>query len=217
MPIIARHNQTYRSEGHIPSEDWPADCRVQWGGSGLVLKSGGGSYGTAFFEAFPSEGGFFRGEGETLAAAEADCLEKYLRYTRCDHLWGRGTYTNGGAICRRCRAFMTRFKPIPRLGKHLDPISVMELDLAMDGACRPGPRADPARDRYARRLFLRLARAGIRLPDPDEAGPDYAAACLDVILSWYCENRSEVDLGAGGGIAGLFDQLALRRLEREAA
>lgn len=215
MPIIARHNQTYRSEGHVPSEGWPADCRVQWGGSGLVLERGGGAYGTAFFEAFPSEGGFFRGEGETLATAESDCLEKYRRFTRCDHLWGRGTYTNGGAICRRCRAFMTRFKPIPRLGKHLDPISVMELDLAMDGACRPGPRPGPAGDRYARRLALRLARAGIRLPDSDHA--EYREACRDAVLSWYRQNRDRTDRGETSGMAGLFDTLALRRLEAEAA
>ncbi len=170
---------------------------------------------TAFFEAFPSEGGFFRGEGETLVAAEADCLEKYRRFTACDHLWGRGTYTNGGAICRRCRAFMTRFHPIPRLGKHLDPISVMELDLAMDGACRPGRRPDPAGDRYARRLSLRLARAGIRLPDHNN--PHYPEACRDAVLCWYRENRDRTDRGETSGMAGLFDTLALRRLEAEAA
>lgn len=215
MPIIARHNQTYRSEGHSPSPDWPEDCRVQWGGSGLVFRREGGAYGTAFFEAFPSEGGFFRSEGETLVAAEADCLGKYRRFTACDHLWGRGTYTNGGAICRRCRAFMTRFHPIPRLGKHLDPISVMELGLAMDGACRPGRRPDPAGDRYARRLSLRLARAGIRLPDHDH--PHYPEACRDAVLCWYRENRGRTDLGESSGMAGLFDTLALRRLEAEAA
>lgn len=214
MPVIASHNRSYRSEGHAPSPDWPEDCRVQWGGSGLVIRREGGAYGTAFFEAFPSEGGFFRGEGETLAAAEADCLERYRRFTRCDHLWGRGTYTNGGAICRRC-AFMTRFHPIPRLGKHLDPISVMELDLAMNGACRPCPRPDPAGDRYARRLTLRLARAGIRLPDHDQA--DYPEACRDVVLTWYRENRDRTFRGEISGMAGLFDTLSLRRLEAEAA
>jgi hypothetical protein len=181
----------------------------------LVIRREGGAYGTAFFEAFPAEGGFFRGEGSDLAAAEADCLSKYEKFTRCDHLWGRGTYTNGGAICHRCRAFMTRFHPIPRLGKHLDPISVMELDLAMDGACRPVRRPDPSGDRYARRLSLRLARAGIRLPDPDHA--DYPEACRSAVLSWYRDNRDLTDTGETSGMAGLFDTLALRRLEAETA
>jgi hypothetical protein len=210
VPIIASHNRTYRSEGHTPSPDWPQDCHVQWGGSGLVLRADGGAYGTAFFEAFPAEGGFFRGEGASIAAAEADCLAKYRRFTRCDHLWGRGKYTNGGAICRRCGAFMTRFRPIPRLGAFRDPLSVTELDLAMDGYCRPDPS-----DRFQNRLRLRLARAGIRIPDPDRT--DHAAACRAAVLLWYRENRDRVGRGESLGLEGLFDQLALRRLEQEVA
>lgn len=215
MPVVARHNQTYRSEGHTPSRDWPEDCKVQWGGSGLVIKQDGGAYGTAFFEAFPAQGGFFRGEGEDLATAEADCLEKYLRFTRCDHLWGRGKYTNGGAICRRCGAFMTRFHPIPRLGSFRDPITASELDLAMDGLCRPSRGGRARSDRFLRRIGLRLARAGIRLPDPYRAAPDYAAACRAAVLSWYCENRNIISSGGEMGLAGLFDRLALRRLDGE--
>ena len=210
MPIIASHNRTYRSEGHVPSETWPEDCEVQWGGSGLVIRRDGGAYGTAFFEAFPSGGGFFRGEGPDIAAAEADCLGKYLRFSRCDHLWGRGRYTNGGAICRRCGAFMTLFRPIPRLGAFRDPISVTELDLAMDGYCRPNPA-----DRFQTRLWLRLTRAGIRLPEPGRT--DYGSACREAVLSWYRENRSRVRREGDGGMSGLFDALALRRLEAESA
>jgi len=215
MPIIASHNQTYRTEGHTPSPDWPADCRVQWGGSGLVLRRGGGAYGTAFFEAFPTEGGFFRGEGADIATAEADCLVRYQRFALCDHLWGRGKYINGGAICRRCGAFMTRFHDIPRLGKHLDPISVIELNLAMNGACNPGPRPDTRSEKYARRLWLRLARAGIRLPNP--ATQDYESACREAVLFWFRDNRSRTDLGETDGMAGLFDRLSLRRIEAEVA
>jgi hypothetical protein len=211
MPIIASHNQTYRSEGHTPSDDWPEDCQVQWGGSGLVLKGDGGAYGTAFFEAFPAGGGFFRGEGADLEAAEADCLAKYVRFTRCDHLWGRGKYTNGGAICRRCGSFMTRFRPITRLGAWRDPITLSELSFAMDGLCRPD-RAD----RFQTRLRLRLSRAGIKLPDPDLERRDYAEACEAAILSWYRENRSAVSEASDTGLSGLFDRLALRQLEREA-
>ena len=210
MPIVASHNRTYRAEGHAPSAAWPQDCQVQWGGSGLVLKGDGGAYGTAFFEAFPAGGGFFRGEGPTIAAAETDCLAKYLRFSRCDHLWGRGKYTNGGAVCRRCGAFMTRFRPIPRLGAFRDPLSVTELDLAMDGYCRPD-----SRDRFQSRLRLRLTRAGIRLPDPDRT--DYAAACRAAVLSWYRDNRDRVRRDGTSGMNGLFDALALRRLEAEAA
>ena len=210
MPIIASHNRTWRPEGHVPSPNWPEDCHVQWGGSGLVLKKDGDAYATAFFEAFPVGGGFFRGEGASIAAAEADCLEKYDRFSRCAHIWGRGRYTNGGAICRRCGAFMTRFRPIPRLGAFRDPISATELDLAMDGYCRRDPK-----DRFQTRLWLRLTRAGIRLPDPDRA--DYGSSCRDAVLFWYRENQNWVHHEGGGGISGLFDRLALRRLEAEAA
>ena len=211
MPIIASHNQTYRSEGHTPSDDWPEDCHVQWGGSGIVLKGDGGAYGTAFFEAFPAGGGFFRGEGADLAAAEADCLAKYERFTRCDHLWGRGKYTNGGAICRRCGSFMTRFRPVTRLGSWRDPITLSELSLAMDGLCRPDRS-----DRFQTRLRLRLSRAGIKLPDPALDRRDYAAACEAAILSWYREHRTSVSSACEAGIEGLFDRLVLRQLEREA-
>lgn len=210
MPIIASHNRTYRSEGHVPSGAWPEDCEVQWGGSGLVIKRDGGAYGTAFFEAFPAGGGFFRGEGSDLAAAEAACLAKYLRFTGCEHLWGRRGYTNGGAVCRRCGAFMTRFRPIPRLGAFRDPLSATELDLAMDGYCRPDRS-----DRFQARIRLRLARAGIRLPDPGAA--DFGAACREAVLRWYRENRDRVLRDETGGMGALFDGLALRRLEAEAS
>lgn len=208
MPIVAKHNREYRSKGHIPSGEWPDDCYVQWGNSGLVLKEKGESYLTAFFEAFPKEGGFFRGEGPTLPDAEADCLGKYQRFNRCTHLWGRGTYTNGGAICRKCGAFMTRFSPIPRLGSFRDPISAMDLDLAMKGYCRKN-----VNDNFERRLWLRLTRVGIKLPDPDLE--DYADACRISISNWYRQNRNQVDHENSGGLNGMFEALALRNLERE--
>lgn len=64
MPVIADHLQpgSWRyeldqklggdREGYVPSETWPEDCMVQWGGGGVVF-TGKGSYRTAFFEAFP--------------------------------------------------------------------------------------------------------------------------------------------------------------------
>jgi hypothetical protein len=220
MPIVAPHNRTYRSEGHVASGDWPEDCHVQWGGSGLVLTHTTGAYGTAFFEAFPAGGGFFRGEGPDIASAEADCLSRYTRFTGCAHLWGRGGYTNGGAICRHCKAFMVRFREITRLGALRDPISVIELETAMGGMCRPGPTDDAGARKRQRRRHLRLARAGIRLPDPDLSGPEdetYEAACREAVLTWYRKNRSRVQSDTSFGLAGLFDRFALRRLQAEAA
>jgi len=68
MPFIASQHRFKDSE-HKPRSDWPDDCTVQWGGRGLVL-SKKGSYSTAFFEAFPKDGGSIRGEGSDLKAAE---------------------------------------------------------------------------------------------------------------------------------------------------
>jgi hypothetical protein len=109
-----------------PSCAWPEDCRVQWG-HGIVPA-------TPFFEAFPA-GSFIRGEGATIAEAEAKAFADYQRTIGCDHVWGRHrpgtttTYTNGAAFCRKCGGFKASMVPPLRAsGWWRKPLSRMERD-----------------------------------------------------------------------------------------
>lgn len=85
---------------------WPEDCLVQCGGKGIVLTTAG-SYRTAFFEAFPRDPDtFLRGEGATIAEAEANAWAKFERIRGCaGHEFERGRYRNGAGICRHCKLF----------------------------------------------------------------------------------------------------------------
>lgn len=77
---------------------------VQGGTSGLVISSRG-NYQTAFVECFPS-GSFIRGEGETLAEADAACFAKLQAYLGCPrHEWEARGYRNGGGFCKHCGQF----------------------------------------------------------------------------------------------------------------
>lgn len=224
MPVIADQNFSWKNADHRVAADWPDDCTVQWGDRGVVMK-GSESYRTAFFEAFPREGGFFRGEGGTIFEAEANCFEKFRRFNACDHRWGRRNYTNGGAICYRCGAFKSVFKPIPRLGKAMEPLSIMELDSAMSGFLRPLPREDARMARHRRWTILRLRLFGVALPEtPGSPQPDayllnedndpYITACRRAVIDWYRENRDKVDRCASTGMAGVFDRLAEKNLDQ---
>jgi hypothetical protein len=110
MPIIASHCQPggwrFKGEPYTPTAPWPEDTFVQWGSSGLVI-SRRGNYRTAFFEAFPEEPPtFIRGEGATVAEAEAAAFAKLQSYLACPgHEFERHGYTNGSGICRHCRLF----------------------------------------------------------------------------------------------------------------
>jgi hypothetical protein len=227
MPIIAPHHHhkhpLSKDVEYTPSDEWPDDCYVQWGGGGVVL-SNKGNYRTAFFEAFPEGPGFFRGEGATIAEAEKDCLDRYIRFTQCDHIWGRGRYLNGGATCRKCGAFASVMNPVTELGAYRKPISASELRIAAMGGLRPSKDEttnDASKIRYERRLFLRLRRAGIDLPEAtaapqtaflDDNADPYLVACRAVICDWYRENY--IDTPDEGGIAGIFSDLDHRYMER---
>lgn len=92
---------------------WPEETFLQGGKSGLVLRrtERGGSYTTAFVEAgLPGQNTFIRGEGETLAEAEADAWDKYQRWLNCDGSgqhgpWEARGYENGSGFCLRCGAW----------------------------------------------------------------------------------------------------------------
>jgi len=229
MPITRTHRKD-----HTPLAEWPDDTQVQWGDGGLVI-SRGGNYTTAFFEAFPAEGGFFRGEGATISEAEAACLSKVRRFLACTHRWGRQGYTNGGAKCHRCGAFSSNiFAPIRDMQAYRAPISLGELHFAFSGYLRPlapDEDRDPEERRRKRRSQLRLKRAGIDLPAIPEkslqemsfdelASDPYKAACRRAVAGWYRVHRE--DLGArwarekGQGLEHLFSALELKEIEEEA-
>ena len=65
---------------YTPVCAWPEDCLVQWGDRGLVLRreKSGGSYTTAFFEAFPNNPQtFIRGEGVCIEEAERLAFKQF--------------------------------------------------------------------------------------------------------------------------------------------
>lgn len=227
MPVIAPQH-TWKDADHTPLDDWPADCYVQWGGRGVVFGKAG-TYATAFFEAFPKGGGFFRGEGETIADAEAHALRQYRKSVACpEHDWSRRGYTNGGAFCRRCDVFGTPFAPIVTLGEWKSPLRLMELDILMMGDLASGrAETDPRQRRYLRRVALRFAARGVRLPPVpetrvhalDEDDP-YAKACLDAVMAWvHAQGGPDAvfALSSAEGVEGLFEAVAERRVRREYA
>lgn len=160
--IIAEHHRA----GHPLSSDtafkpacaWPEKCYVQWGSSGVVLAKAG-NYRTAFFEAFPDDnaGGFIRGEGADLAAAEKDAFAKYQREVACEHRWGRLGYLNGGALCYRCKAFSTVFQPVHELGDWRRPLNPLEVDYL---SCEAEPSTEKGRA-LRRKLVLRKRLFGV--------------------------------------------------------
>jgi hypothetical protein len=117
--IIAPHHKpgSYNYDpANEPKCAWPDDCYVQWGDTGVVFrrKEHGGSYETAFFEAFPGDT-FIRGEGKTVAEAEAHAFAQFIRFSACSgHDFERRNYTNGAGFCKHCGMFKGKaFEPIP--------------------------------------------------------------------------------------------------------
>lgn len=221
MPIVASQHE-WKDKDHVLLEGWPEDCTVQWGGGGVVLSSKpGGNYRTAFFEAFPKDGGFIRGEGETIGDAEKSALEQYRASAACDHLWGRQGYTNGGAICRRCKAFKSVFKPIVTLGSFREPLGAMALDMVSLGSIRPHP-GDARSHRHSRRTWLKARQMGIDLPDfhtdlPDPGlfrDDDHSHACRTAVVAWLKDHLDTLEGSGASGLSGLFESLNLRSLRR---
>lgn len=124
-PQHALSEMLHPDPGYAPTKPWPEDCTVQWG-HGIVPA-------TPFFEAF-MPGTFIRGEGATIAEAEAQAFDEYERQGVCAHQWGRRRpgrqlYTNGAGWCRRCGAFRSAmFPPLVELGSHRRPLRRMEAD-----------------------------------------------------------------------------------------
>ncbi len=228
MPIIAEHHK-WKDKDHIADlrDDWPEDCYVQWG-HGVVLGRDKART-TAFFEAFPKEGGFIRGEGATIVEAEADAHGRFLRESACNHQWSRKNYTNGGCICRRCGAFQSVMKPITRIGAFRDPISIFEISNTIESyGLGPDPYDTQETRRLKRKTWLRLRLAGFDLPElPDTILPikgrvpgrsEYAKACADAFFGRF-ESIADIDElrreRGGGPMAGLLDATTYEAIKSE--
>jgi hypothetical protein len=245
MPIIASHHLKgdifSKKSDYQPLDMWPEDCTVQWGGSGIVLSENGGRK-TAFFEAFPKGPGFFRGEGQTISEAEEDCFEKWKRFSKCDHIWGRGfkvetrstkkkhgidrpklrgrtAYTNGGAICKKCKAFASMFHEVHTLGSWRGLPDIHTLTMAADGYLRPSAYTAPTKSsiKHRRRSELILRLAGIDLPEtpiePEKEssifGPpdDYILACRKAVVDWYIPMMGQLAKNESCTMGGFFSVL----------
>lgn len=219
MPIVAEHHR-WKDAGHTPRDDWPEDCLVQWGSAGVVLSADGGARETAFFEAFPGQGGFIRGEGGSIPEAEDRALAQYRAKTACEHAWSRRRYTNGGAICRKCGGFATVFQPVHMLGDAFRPLEATALDMLADGMARPCPE-DPRQHRWRRKIWLKARRMGIALPDFASAPPEpdrfdqdgYMEASRRAVVAWLLDNEEALE-GEEGGLQGLFSGLHRASLKR---
>lgn len=218
MPRIANHHH-WKDPDHVPSGEWPEECYVQWGSGGVVIGKTS-SRATAFFEAFP-DGSFIRGEGQTIALAEDDALRHYRKKLACpDHHWQRGSYMNGGAICKRCGCFETRFHPIVKLGGWRDKPDLGDLTFILGGtylfAHFRALSEGSSRRGHLRETWLRLRVAGIGLPcmpiEIPEGNSDnhtWNAVARDRIMTWAVANGYPDNIPAreGSAIDGFFSAL----------
>ena len=117
MAIVREHcapGTRRNPDGRFPEQAWPDDCLVQWGGRGIVF-AGAEVRETAFFEAFPTDPEtFIRGEGATVAEAEADAFARFVRQRDCSgHQMERAGYRNGCGRCTLCGLFLSHvFEPL---------------------------------------------------------------------------------------------------------
>ena len=231
MVKVAEHCKPggWKQEGHTPVCDWPDDYYVQWGSGGLVIsKKPSGSYTTAFFEAFaPSgsdDGGFIRGEGETIEAAERAAFAQWEKEYTCQHRWGRRGYTNGGGICCNCGAFKSGvFPEIGELGDAFKPLDREDIEMIMMGGCAPRLDKVGRRNAYGRKIALKAKLAGIDLPEPPAELQDYMdprldaymRECEDALVTYFVENCMEAD-PEQPALVDLTQSLAFRSLIEKA-
>ncbi|MBG0738738.1 hypothetical protein IV500_04805 [Paeniglutamicibacter antarcticus] len=106
---------SFSSTGSFDSPHDYGTMMVQGGEGGTVFVQAGGSYITAYIECFP-ENSFLRGEGATLAEADAACWAKLQSFTSCEHQWEVRGYRNGGGICKHCGQFGSKVFTPEQLG-----------------------------------------------------------------------------------------------------
>jgi hypothetical protein len=122
-----------------------------------------GSYTTAFFEAFPKPGGFIRGEGASIRAAERAAFSIFQKELACPaHIYSRGKYINGGGHCQRCGRWDRKaFPPIVILGSWRKPVHSFHFLSEED-------EAEPPRGHWRRKLWLRRKVFGLIAPTNQE-------------------------------------------------
>lgn len=149
-------------QAYTPVCAWPEACTVQWG-HGIVPAN-------PFFEAF-LPGTFFRGDGETIEAAERSAFAQWQLDINCVHRWGRARsptniYLNGAGWCRRCGAFRSKmFSEVVALGHMRRPLDkseawlleIMETDEDMNARMDLAYPNDSA-DRLKRRRLYRIRK-----------------------------------------------------------
>lgn len=101
------HPRLIKNTEQDEQHPWPDDAHVQGGGDGLVFRSDGTTYRTAFVEVSirGAHRTFIRGEASTVAAAEDAAWADYQRQAACPSghasFETRG-YRNGLGFCTRC-------------------------------------------------------------------------------------------------------------------
>lgn len=93
---------------HECQYEWPENCSVQCGDSGIVIGNGTARR-TAFFEAFPKEPKtFIRGEGQTVIDAELSAWNKYQKILNCvNHEFER--YKGEIGKCKHCQLTLINY------------------------------------------------------------------------------------------------------------
>lgn len=209
------------------SQPWPDDCRVQWG-TNPIWPTEDDPVRSAFFEAFPEEGGSIRGEGSTIEGAEEKAYKKYRQEAACDHPHWRRKHLDGLGICNCCGKSESRhFHKVTRLGEFREPMDLHELHALANAHLRTPPadvekrlRARGERAKHNRELATRARYHGIDLPPvPAERQTDgqfmgqepcdYQRACAEIILDWI-DNHP-----AAEKMEPIYRDLARRRVTQE--
>jgi len=88
--------------------EWPLDCYIQCGDSGIVL--GDEPYYTAFFEAFPKNPStFLRGEGATVSEAEENTWIKLQRILNCKKHDFKKQEDGKTGLCNHCNLRLSNY------------------------------------------------------------------------------------------------------------
>lgn len=117
MPTPIRLSPLSNIDGYTSPHDY-GDAFVQGGTAGIVFRKDGTTYRTAFVEC-SVPGTFIRGEGSTLAEADAAAWSKLQAYLDCAyHDWEPRGYRNGGGFCKHCGQFGSGVFTAEQLGLH---------------------------------------------------------------------------------------------------
>lgn len=142
-------------------QPWDDDIFVQCGGSGVVFKKDGGSYKTAFFEAFPKTPScFIRGEGDTIEEAEKAAWDKYQKILTCEHEMERRNRTDGYGYCKHCSYSSMVFTPLTKCKICNVPTAYTRDKTDKHYYCKKHARLMPIvdRDKYLLRFPTRIPR-----------------------------------------------------------